>query len=122
MNITTKLPQPIPRLLAAAAIAIPLTAAPAASALAEKIDLQIINQTSFDVMEINLSPGNEESWGEDHLGEYILSPGGVLQLTLPDEAFTTCIYDFRAIFSDGDKIEDYDLDICQLDTYTLTEE
>ena len=32
-----------------------------------------------------------------------------------------CLYDFRFVFDDGDVVEDYGVDICELAEYTLTE-
>jgi len=32
-----------------------------------------------------------------------------------------CVYDFRFVFEDGDVVEDFGVDICELAEYTLTE-
>jgi hypothetical protein len=50
----------------------------------------------------------------------LLKPGQSTNVTIPDGR-KVCIYDVKAVFDDGDTLEDYKINICELGRYTFTE-
>jgi hypothetical protein len=96
---------------------------------AQAADIDVENQSSGEIHEIYFSPSDEESWGEDYLGEDVLESGMPLSLTgvspgewdirLGDEDADVCV--LQGVTVNASKtwlIEDDDLVNCQ----TATEE
>ena len=70
--------------------------------------LTIDNDSSFTMIEINLSPVNQTSWGVDLLGAEVLEPGDTFIVSQID-----CdIYDIRMIDEDNDTCVLPDVDLC----------
>ena len=76
-----------------------LVAAFAASAFAAPATVKIINQSKWEIHHVYLSPSDEQSWGEDYLGEDVLAKGDSLELT--DIECGT--YDVKVVDEDGDE-------------------
>lgn len=92
----------------------------AAPAQAQDVDYYLHNETSYVVMEFYTSPSEEDEWGYDLLGRTVLGAGESAEVSIADGS-DQCLYDFRFVFDDGDVVEDYGVDICELAEYTLTE-
>ncbi|WBQ10280.1 hypothetical protein L2D01_00575 [Hyphomonadaceae bacterium ML37] len=91
-----------------------------APAYAEDINYALHNETSYVVTEFYTSPANDNEWGGDLLGNGVLGAGESASVTIADGS-DQCVYDFRFVFEDGDVVEDFGVDICELAEYTLTE-
>lgn len=91
-----------------------------APAQAQDIAYDLHNETSYVVVEFYTSPANEDEWGYDLLGSAVLGAGESGRVSIADGS-DQCVYDFRFVFDDGDVVEDYGVDICELAEYTLTE-
>ncbi len=89
-------------------------------ASAQDLVFNLINQSSYDVIEFYASPYNVDSWEDDILGSDILESGYSIRITIAD-ARTQCEYDLRFVFEDGDVIERSGVDLCQTRKYTLTD-
>jgi hypothetical protein len=85
--------------------------------------LTIDNTSSYTLLEINLSPIDEESWGPDLLGSETLAPGDTLVIDLNcdvydirilDETNTECILEnVDLCFEDAAwEIDDTELALC----------
>ncbi|MEQ8432949.1 MAG: hypothetical protein RIA71_01800 [Oceanicaulis sp.] len=92
----------------------------AGSAHAEDVVYTLHNKTSYVVTEFYTGPANEDEWGYDLLGTEVLDAGESALVTIADGS-DQCVYDLRIVFEDGDVVEDYGVDICELAEYTLTE-
>jgi hypothetical protein len=64
------------------------------------------------------SPSNVDDWENDILAESILLPGESSFITIDDNR-QSCIYDFLAVLEDGSEMESYDINICELSSYTF---
>ena len=64
------------------------------------------------------SPTSTGDWENDILGESILMPGESTGININDGR-QSCMYDFRAIFEDESVAEGYDVNICELGSYTF---
>lgn len=100
---------------AAIAAAATLFALPAAA----DITFTLTNNTSVDILEFYVSSTESDEWGDDILGADILVAGGSGTVTISEDA--GCDYDIRAVFVDGDELED-SVNICELSEYTFSEE
>lgn len=91
-----------------------------APAFAQDLAYDLHNETSYVVMEFYTSPSDEDEWGSDLLGSTVLGAGESAEVTIADGS-DQCVYDFRFVFEDGDVVEDFGVDICELAEYTLSE-
>ena len=112
MGITMK------RILLGAALAA-LTSASAA--VAEDLEFFLINESSADLIGFNVSAASSDSWEDNLLEGGYLAPGYEIGVLIAD-GLETCVYDIRGQFSDGADFEDYGLDLCDLGSYTFTDE
>jgi hypothetical protein len=115
------LPKSLRNLVIATALALPVATLTAYSSLSQGADLEftVVNKASSTLTELYLVPNYAGDWEEDILYEDI-SSGESGPITVAD-GLSTCTYDIYAAFADGDDIEDYDVDLCKLRTYTLTD-
>ncbi len=109
------------RVLVSTALAVPLVALTTQSVLADRRDFTVRNDSVTDLQELYVSPSSENEWGTDILGRDIL-PSGQATLVQFDDDSTACRYDIRAIFSDGQPVEDYQVDLCRTNTYTFSDQ
>lgn len=80
----------------------------------------LTNETSVDMVEFYASPQTAVEWEADILAnQTIRANGDWTTITLPGNR--GCIYDFLAVFADGDKLERYGIDVCELETHTYYE-
>ncbi|KIC08275.1 hypothetical protein RA19_20070 [Leisingera sp. ANG-M1] len=91
-----------------------------APAFAEDLQFLLVNESSADLVEFNVSPASSDSWEENLLEGGYLAPGYEIDVEIADGA-TTCVYDIRGGFSDGSEAEDFGLDLCDLGEYTFTD-
>ena len=107
----------IARTCAVAALAVCLSSAPA-SALDRRI--VIINDTSYDIVEFYGSHVDAKTWEEDILGRDILRAGESVSVNF-DDGTGYCMFDFRAVFSDGDVLIRERINVCEVGTYRYRE-
>lgn len=102
------------RLSALIAATLAIAAAPA---LAEDRRVTIVNNTGYTITNFYGSNTGSDSWEEDILGKDLLPPGGSVVINF-DDATGYCMFDFRAVFEDGDEIVDEKIDVCTIGTFT----
>lgn len=89
-----------------------------APVLAADRNVTIINQTGYTVTEFYGSNNGTTSWEEDILGEDILPHGDSVMIDF-DDGTGHCIFDFLAVFEDGDQLKQEDVDVCKTGTFTF---
>jgi hypothetical protein len=94
-----------------------LLAAPAA-ALDRRV--VIVNDTSFDIIEFYGSNTGTNNWEEDILDDDILSAGESVRINF-DDGTGYCMYDFRAVFEDGDVLVRERINVCEIGNYRYHE-
>ena len=103
---------------AALAVLALLSVAPAS---AQTVEFTLINNSSQSLHYFYTTPSSEEDWGDDLLGEDgTLESGQEGTVTIGDGS-DQCLYDFRFETGEGNMLEVPALDICTLDSYTLTD-
>ena len=108
------------RCLTSLVVGIPMAFATNAIALADDISFTLYNQTSVTLQELYISPSNIDDWEEDILGNDVWPAGEQGTVTIADGR-QTCIYDILGIFVDGDEVDDYQVNLCELESYSFTE-
>ncbi|OED50916.1 hypothetical protein AB838_00125 [Rhodobacteraceae bacterium (ex Bugula neritina AB1)] len=106
-------------LLTAAASAAVLLASQA-PAFAEDLEFLLVNDSSADLVEFNVSPASSDRWEDNLIDGGYLAPGYEIGVLIADGA-TTCVYDIRGSFADGSEAEDFGLDLCDLGEYVFTD-
>lgn len=93
-----------------------------AVAVAERSDhiFTLTNDTSVDMLEFYASPQTASDWEVNVLGDKTVQANGDWTvITLSSDR--GCLYDFLAVFADGDKLDKYGIDVCELETHTYYE-
>lgn len=75
----------------------------------------VINHTNSDLEEFYFQPANQEDWGEDLLGEEVINPGKSASIPVNSDE---CVYDFKAVFADGDVLEEQS-NVCENNDITF---
>ena len=104
-------------MLAAVAL-VGLAAAPAG---AQDRHVQIINETRHTIVEFYASNIGRNTWEEDILGDDVLPVGQSININI-DDGTDACLYDFKAVFDDGDELVRNRIDVCSIGTYRYTED
>ncbi|GGE36312.1 hypothetical protein [Actibacterium pelagium] len=104
--------------LTALSAAITLSVAAPAQALDRKV--KIINETTYDMVRFYGSNIGREDWEEDILGSDILGAGDAIIINF-DDGSGYCMFDFKAVFEDGDELIRKRVNVCETGTYRYTE-
>ena len=80
----------------------------------------IVNDTTYDIVEFYGSQVDAKTWEEDILGKKVLKAGGSIDINF-DDGTGYCMFDFRAIFDDGDELVRKNINVCEVGTYRYHE-
>lgn len=92
----------------------------ATQASAEDRRVRIINETRHTIVKFYASNVSATDWEEDILGQDVLEPNQSVVINV-DDGSGYCLYDFKAVFDDGDELEKKRIDVCKIETYRYTE-
>jgi hypothetical protein len=98
--------------LAFLALALPASAA---------TEFTIINDSSVDLHYFYTTPSSDESWGDDLLAELGVLAAGYQATANINDSSGECVYDFKFLGENGEELIVSEIDICSLDSYTLTD-
>jgi hypothetical protein len=101
-----------------AAMALLTTALPAA---AQNVEFTVINNSSQSIHYFYAAPSSTDEWGGDLLGEDGTLESGYQGTAFIGDGSEECLYDFRFETGEGGLLEAYEVDICSLDSYTVTD-
>jgi hypothetical protein len=90
------------------------------AAQAQDRRVNIINETSYVIVEFYASNVGERDWEEDILGADILEPGASVMVNV-DDGTGYCKYDFMAVFDDGDEVIKEDVNVCEISSFRFTQ-
>ena len=57
------------------------------------------------------------NWYEDTLGRDVLLPGQSVRIDF-DDGTGHCVFDFKAVFNDGEVLISNEVNVCEVETYT----
>jgi hypothetical protein len=87
--------------------------------MAEDIYFTLINSASRSLQYFYVAPVNDRYWSHDLLGsDQTLAPGYQSTVIIADGS-TACLYDFKMIMTGGTEIVVSNINICDLNSYTL---
>ncbi|OFX13458.1 MAG: hypothetical protein A2516_06765 [Alphaproteobacteria bacterium RIFOXYD12_FULL_60_8] len=92
----------------------------ATTARAEDLTFTLENATSQDIEMLQISTVASSSWEEDILGNDVQPAGTNATITIADGQ-SVCEYDILITFADNTTIEDHNVNLCDLGTYTAHE-
>lgn len=108
------------RAAAVCVAAVAFSLAAAAPSQAEDRRVRIVNATSYTMVQFFASSIASKSWEEDILGVDVLYSGNSVMIDI-DDGSNACLYDFKAVFDDGDEVLDEGIDVCTVGEYTFYE-
>lgn len=82
--------------------------------------VRVHNETGYVMVSFFASNTGTNDWQEDILGREILSSGDSVMINI-DDGTGYCRYDFKAVFDDGDEVEKYRVNVCEVADFTFTE-
>lgn len=106
------------KLNAIAGIVLSLSSLAATPLLAADRHVTIVNKTGYTMVEFYGSNNGTSAWEEDILGGDVLAHGQLVDVNF-DDASGHCIFDFLAIFEDGDQVKQENVDVCKVGTFTF---
>lgn len=104
------------RLIIAGAL---LVAAFVTPALAAQQDFEVVNSTGQAILTLQVSPSDEDSWGEDILGVDVLGADEQAEISFSADE-DSCLFDIRVTYEDGDTGAWQGLNLCELSVVELT--
>jgi uncharacterized protein (DUF2147 family) len=100
-----------------AAIATVLSLVTALPAAALDRRVTVINNTGYTIVNFFGSNTGTSSWEEDILGNDVLPSGSSVVINF-DDGTGYCMFDFLAIFDDGEQLIREGVNICEISTFT----
>lgn len=91
----------------------------ASPALAEDLVFTLINDSSYTIVEMNVSPVDEELWGENILTVDAVEPGMSGDITIAD-GLDVCDYDLRFVTDEGAEASKSQ-NLCEINTFTIND-
>jgi hypothetical protein len=80
--------------------------------------VQLVNASGAAVREFYASNVSRSTWEEDILGRDVLLPGRSVMINI-DDGSGACRFDFRAVLEDGRRIEQRDINVCEIARYVV---
>lgn len=96
-----------------------LAALLATPALAEDLVFTLVNDSSHTIVEMNVSPVDEENWGENILTVDAVEPGVSGDVTIAD-GLDVCDYDLRFVTAEGAEATK-EQNLCEINTFTIND-
>lgn len=100
-------------------VAAVIALAVATPAIAEDLVFTLINDSSHSIVEMNVSPVDEELWGENILTVDAVEPGMSGDITIAD-GLDVCDYDLRFVTDEGLEATKSQ-NLCEINTFTIND-
>jgi hypothetical protein len=103
----------------AAVFAVVLAFAAPAFAQEAKQDFKMVNATGYELKALYVSPSKSDDWGDDILGQDVLSDGQVVNVHFSPKVHT-CKWDLKVTYSDDNSNAVWqDIDLCTVEKITI---
>ena len=103
----------------AAVFAAVLAFAAPAFAQEAKQDFKLINATGYELKALYVSPSKSDEWGDDILGQDVLSDGQAVNVHFSPKVHT-CKWDLRVTYTDDNSNAVWsDIDLCTVEKITI---
>lgn len=104
----------------AALAAVTILAAAPAHADNQNRRVRIINETDHVMVHFYASNVARKTWEEDILGREVLRPGEDSVINI-DDGTGHCMFDFKAVFDDGESLVRHEINVCKISSYRYSE-
>jgi hypothetical protein len=108
--------------LVASALAVPMAAIITDAAIAGKDNFIVRNDSRVPITQLYVSASSRPTWDNDILEGDWLEYGEQTRIVFGDPSPNNCLYDILAVFSDGQTVEDYQVNVCSNTGYTFYDE
>ena len=82
-----------------------------------KVD--IVNETGMALKHFYASTPDADTWEDDILGRDLLASGETFQADI-DDGTGSCVFDFKAVFENGQSSVHKKINVCETSTYTYS--
>lgn len=106
------------KMLGVAALALASGIAPA---MAQNVEFTLYNESAQALHYFYTSPSNDNNWGYDLLGEDGTLEAGYYGTVTIGDGSDQCLYDFKFVMDSGAELIENEIDICSLNSYTITD-
>jgi hypothetical protein len=89
------------------------------NANAQALAFSIVNNTGFTLNNIYVTPSETTNWGKDILPNDMFNDQSTVNVTIPADYGTTCLFDIKITDVPGDAVVFYKVDACTLHTLTI---
>ncbi|MGU3540554.1 hypothetical protein [Methylobacterium sp. A54F] len=88
-------------------------------ALSANRHVDIVNETGMAIKHFYASTSGNNEWEEDILGRDVIQDGETFDIDI-DDGSGKCVYDFKAVFENGQSLVRNRINVCQISTFTYT--
>ncbi len=86
--------------------------------LAEDLYFSLLNDATASITSFQTSPVSQSSWGSNLMAGYELPPNGEVEVAIED-GVGVCEYDILVTFEDGSTVDDRNVNLCDLGSYSV---
>jgi hypothetical protein len=79
----------------------------------------IKNRTGWTMLRFYASDSRSDDWEEDILGRDVLEDGQNVRINI-DDGSGACVYDFKAVFTNGRELTRSRINVCEISEYSYT--
>ncbi|QNM82756.1 hypothetical protein H8M03_12345 [Sphingomonas sabuli] len=83
-----------------------------------KQDFTLVNRTGYTINEVYVAPTKSDEWEEDVLDQDVLDNGASVGIGFSKKE-STCNYDIKVVFEDGDEADWRKFDLCTVSKVTI---
>ena len=80
--------------------------------------MDVVNQTGMTMTYFYASRASSNSWGPDQLGNSVVRSGQYITINF-DDGTGSCVFDFKAHFSNGEDIRRDNINVCAETSWTV---
>lgn len=114
------LPYPRRNLWIAAVLVLPIASLLTEVAWASKDNFIVHNRSNANMTELYISPSSQGAWDNNNvLSNEVLGAGENRRIPFANTSTSECLYDFRAVFDNGQQVEDFQIDVCTRTEYAF---
>ncbi|MCE1165479.1 MAG: hypothetical protein LWX07_08780 [Bacteroidetes bacterium] len=81
---------------------------------AQELTYQVTNNTGVTLVDVFVSPAEQNHWGNDILPNNLFENGSTITVTIPAEYGQTCMFDMKITDAAGGHITFTNIDACKL--------
>jgi len=89
------------------------------AAYAAQQDFTLVNESGVDIHQLYVSPSSMAAWGDDILGDQVLTDGNFAAITFDAEADAE-LWDLKAVDGEGGEVTWTQLNLMEISKLTIT--